>query len=256
MKQETLPWIWHITATTSTSCEESSILTNYDPISFPIDTLESVQDLLVAGTETCSTTIEWAMTELMRHPEAMRQVQAEVESVVGKERLVQESDTPNLPRLQAFVKEVFRMHPPVAMSIPRESTREVELSGFTIPAGTRLMVNLFAIHRDPSVYESPDEFRPERFLGQPDVLATSAFDHYQLEPYGAGRRMCPGTGLGSVMVHTVLAHMLQNFDWSLPAGDAHRDPRDLDVTELFVGVLNRKTPLELVATPKCLATVY
>ena len=191
----------------------------------------------------------------MRNPDAMRRVQAEVESVVGKERLVQESDIPSLPYLQAFVKEIFRMHPPVAMSIPRESTKEVEISGFTFPAGTRLMMNLFAIHRDPSVYESPDEFRPERFLAQPEVQATAAFDHYQLEPYGVGRRICPGAGLGNVMVHIVLAHMLQNFDWSLPVGDT-QDPRDLDITELFVGVLNRKTPLQLLATPKCLASLY
>ena len=195
------------------------------------------------------------MTEAMRNPEAMREMQAEVESVVGKERLVQESDIPNLPCLQAFVKEVFRVHPPVAMSIPRESTKEVEISGFKLPAGTRLMMNLFAIHRDPSVYESPDKFRPERFFAQPEVSATATFDHFQLEPYGAGRRMCPGASLRNVMVHIVLAHMLQNFDWSLPAGDS-RDPRDLDISELFVGVLNRKSPLELLATPKCLAMLY
>lgn len=210
-----------------------------------------LQDLLIAGTETSATTVEWAMTELIRNPDVLRKVQAEIDSLVGTNRLVQKSDLPSLPYLQAVVKEVFRLHPPIPLSLPRETSKEVQISGFNFRTGTRLILNLFAIHRDPGAYKSPDEFLPERFLEDlPEVSATAGFDFYQL---GVGRRMCPGAGVGNLMVHATLAHLLQSFDWSRPG---NMDPKDLDVDEAFAAILSRKSPLQLTAIPKHSAAFY
>jgi cytochrome P450 len=102
------------------------------------------------------------MAELITHPDIMQQAQAELVAVIGEDRLVQEADIPNLPLLQAIVKETLRLHPAVPLAIPRESHEPCIVSGYPFPAQTLLIVNLFAIQRDPAVYENPDEFKPSR----------------------------------------------------------------------------------------------
>ena len=213
----------------------------------------ALQDMIIGATETAAYTIEWAMAELILHPGAMKQVQAELDTVVGANRLVQESDVPNLPYLQAFIKEVFRMHPAVPLSLPRQSTHATEFLGFTLPACTYLILNIFAIHRDPSVYESPEVFNPERFVGRSQVDQTSAFNSYELMPFSAGRRMCPGSKLGNLLISLVLAHLLHSFDWCLPEG---RSPESVDMTEAFGASMPMKTPLSLIARPKSPAFLY
>ena len=108
--------------------------------------------------------MEWALAELINHPNIMEKAREEIDSVVGKSRLVQEPDIANLPYLQAILKETLRLHPTGPM-IPRESTESCTINGYEIPARTRLFVNVWAINRDPNYWENPLEFRPERFLG-------------------------------------------------------------------------------------------
>ena len=216
-----------------------------------------MQDMLLAGTETTSNTVEWAMAELMLHPDVMRRAQDELDTVVGVHRLVQESDIPNLPYLQAIVKEVFRLHTPAPLALPHQSTEASTVLGFHLPPHTHMILNLFAIHRDPSVYEDPESFNPQRFLDQhhPEAspTTTSGFNSYELIPFGAGRRMCPAFNLANVMVSLQLAHLLHGFDWSLPED---RSAESLDMAEFFGISVSMKTPLRLVARPRTPAHLY
>lgn len=216
--------------------------------------LTAGQDLMIAGTETTATSTEWAMTELVRHPDILSRALEEINSVVGSDRLVKESDIPNLPYLQAVVKESYRLHPSTPLSLPRKSNEKVELLRYTLPVDTRLILNIYAIHRDPNIYENPEEFNPERFfVDHPNISATSGKDHLELLPFGMGRRMCPGFALGDLLFHLMLAHLVQSFDWSLP--DA-RDLRTLDVEEMFGIASGRANPLTLVAKPRSPAAFY
>lgn len=194
------------------------------------------------------------MAELISHPESMKRAQDELELVVGGDRLVEESDLPNLPYLQAVIKEVYRMHPAVPLALPRESTKPSEVLGYKLPARTQLILNIAAIHRDPSVYDHPDTFDPERFVDHHlEVNPTSGFDSYELIPFSAGRRMCPAFNLGHLMVSLLLAHLLRSFDWSLPDGES---ADTYDMSESFGLKVDRKIPVSLIAHPKRPAYLY
>jgi len=206
--------------------------------------------MIYAGTDTSATTVEWAMAELMTHPEILEKAQQELDAVVGSARLVQESDLPNLPFLSAIIKETFRLHPPLPLSLPRSSNQPCVVANRRFPVNTRLILNIFAIHRDPSVYENPNAFQPNRFLEHPEVDHMSGQSFYQLIPFGVGRRMCPASHLGNTLVSLMLAHLLHSFDWSLPAG-AH-----LDMAEVYMLMGFRKQPLSLVAKPRKPAFLY
>lgn len=121
-----------------------------------------MQNLFIAGTDTTSTTVEWAIDELIRHPPILAQAQQELDSVVSKDRLVAESDLPNLTFLQAIVKETLRLHPSTPLSLPRIANESCDINGYFIPKGATLLVNVWAIGRDPTVWAEPLEFRPQR----------------------------------------------------------------------------------------------
>lgn len=204
------------------------------------DTLLTVQvlEFFFAGTHTSSATVEWAMAELITHPDLMKRAQAEVDGAVPADRLVRDSDIPNLPYLQAVVKETFRMHPVLSLGGPRETTRPIEVNGYKIPAQTRLFVNIFAVHRDPAVYTDPETFDPDRFLTQHlHTNHCSGFDSHELIPFGVGRRMCPGFHLGNTLVHLMLANLLHRFHWSLPEGETIATVQASVMSEKLYGLL-------------------
>lgn len=120
--------------------------------------------MIIAGTDTTAVVTEWAMLELILRPQLMQRVREEIDKVVGTDRLLDEADLAKLPFLQAFVKETLRMHPPIAINMPREATHPSTIMGCEFPARTQLIMNIYSIHRDPSVYEDPDSFDPDRFL--------------------------------------------------------------------------------------------
>lgn len=173
------------------------------------------------GTDTSAVTTEWAMAELINHPNVIEKARYEIDSVVGKERLVNESDIDKLPYLQAIVKETLRLHPAGPL-IGRESTENCVIGDYEIPAKTRLLVNVWAIGRDPKHWENALEFQPERFLNE-DGSVNSQLDvrgqHFHYLPFGSGRRGCPGTSLALHFVQTNLASMIQCFDWKLCGGE-------------------------------------
>ncbi|KAG6771330.1 hypothetical protein POTOM_022679 [Populus tomentosa] len=126
---------------------------------------EADDNIFGAGTDTSSIAVEWGLAELINHPITMEKVRQEIDSVVGRSRLVQESDIANLPYLQAVVKETLRLHPTGPL-IVRESLEDCTIAGYRIPAKTRLFVNIWSIGRDPNHWENPLEFRPERFTSE------------------------------------------------------------------------------------------
>ncbi|XP_034708770.1 cytochrome P450 76T24-like [Vitis riparia] len=197
-------------------------------------------DLFSAGTDTTSSTVEWAMAELLNNPKAMAKARSELDEVLGKGMIVEESDISKLPYLQAVVKETFRLHPPVPFLVPRKTEMESEILGYAVPKNAQVLVNVWAIGRDPMMWTNPNSFVPERFLEcEIDVKGRD----FQLIPFGAGRRICPGLLLGHRMVHLMLASLLHSFDWKLEDG---MKPEDMDMTEKFGFTLRKAQPLQAV----------
>ncbi|CAL9774274.1 unnamed protein product [Musa acuminata subsp. burmannicoides] len=194
-------------------------------------------------TENSSAVIEWAMSELMRNPKIMEKAQKEVmEELKGKNR-IQETDIVDLNYLKSIVKETLRLHPPISL-ISRLCRKTCEVLGYEIDAGTPVLVNAWAINRDPQYWEEAESFRPERFEGKSIDFKGGNFEYL---PFGAGRRICPGMGFGLATVHLSLAQLLLYFDWKLPDG---RKPEEVDMSETYGVTVTRKTELKLFATPR------
>uniref|UniRef100_A0ACD5VC25 Uncharacterized protein n=1 Tax=Avena sativa TaxID=4498 RepID=A0ACD5VC25_AVESA len=208
------------------------------------DTLRSLfTDLFVAGSDTSSSTVEWAMAELLQNPLSMAKAHEELAQVIGSRRSIKESDIDHLSYLQAVVKETFRLHPPAPLLLPRQAQATVEIAGYTVPKGARVLVNVWAMGRDEGIWPQPEKFMPERFMG-------SAVDYkggdFELIPFGAGRRVCPGMPLAIRMVHLVLATLLNRIEWRLPV---EVERTGIDMTEKFGVTLTKAVPLCAIATP-------
>ncbi|XP_022766517.1 cytochrome P450 83B1-like [Durio zibethinus] len=195
-------------------------------IDLTMDHIKAVlMNVFIAGTETSAGTVIWVMTFLMKNPRCMKKIQEEVRNLVGKKGFVNEDDVQDLTYLKAVIKETFRLHPILPLLVPRETMRKCNIGGYKIPAKTLVYVNAWAVGRDPEAWENPEEFCPERFIG-------SSIDYkgldFELIPFGAGRRGCPGIHMGVATVELVLANLLYKFDWEMPTG-MHNDDLDFDV---------------------------
>ncbi|ONK70071.1 uncharacterized protein A4U43_C05F29940 [Asparagus officinalis] len=180
-----------------------------------------ILNIFTAGTDTPALTVEWALAELINHPTILQKARDEINRIIGINRLVRESDIPNLPYLQAIVNETLRLHPPVSI-VTRESTADCNINGYDIPARTRLFVNLWAIGRDPKHWSEPLEFKPERFTKN-DKEVNVRGQHFHLLPFGSDRRMCPGTSLALQVMQPMLAAIIQCFDWKIDSGHGKVD---------------------------------
>lgn len=202
--------------------------------------------MIFRGTDTTALLTEWAMAELILNPEVQEKLRAEIEAAVG-DRSLTDADVAALPYLQAVVKETLRVHPPgPLLSWARLSTSDVQLSnGMLIPANTTAMVNMWAITHDPSVWDEPHVFEPERFLegsGGADVDVRGG--DLRLAPFGAGRRVCPGKNLGLVTVTLWLAKLVRNFKW------VPDDSQPVDLSEVLKLSCEMKHPLRGVAVQR------
>ncbi|CAI8602335.1 unnamed protein product [Vicia faba] len=177
-------------------------------------------DLFVAGTDTTSYTIERAMAELIHNPRVMSKAKEELEHVIGIGNSIEESDITKLPYLQAVVKETLRLHPSAPLLLPRKAKIDVQIHGYTIPQDSQVLVNEWAMGRNPSIWDNPNMFFPERFLGSEINFKGQ---YFQFTPFGGGRRMCPGLPLAIRMLHTMLGSLINSFDWKKENGD-----RDID----------------------------
>ncbi|EPS62931.1 hypothetical protein M569_11857, partial [Genlisea aurea] len=201
------------------------------------------QDMFLGGTDTASTTIEWALAELLKDSAKMERLRNEVRStggVIGNQMIrSQDLENNSLPYLKAVIKETLRIHPPVPLLVPRESIRDTEVMGYHIKAKTRVMINNWAISNDPSFWESPHEFRPERFLEENAPNIDVAGHHFEFIPFGHGRRGCPGMAFAMAVMDLALANLVYHFDVS-SAGE-------LDMTEAIALTLSKNQPLWIVA---------
>ncbi|XP_066360314.1 4-hydroxyphenylacetaldehyde oxime monooxygenase-like [Miscanthus floridulus] len=197
----------------------------------------------IGAVDTGTVTIIWAMAEMVRKPEVLRKAQEEIRAVAGSKGRVQKADVAKLRYLMAVVMETLRLHPALPLLVPRETMRRITVSGYDMPARTRVFVNAWAIGRDPASWDDPEEFVPERFDG--DEAATSFFNRARFEflPFGAGRRMCPGIDMGVATTEFTLANLLYCFDWELPEGVRRED---MSMEEAGGLTVHKKTPLLLV----------
>eukprot|EP01018_Ginkgo_biloba_P010776 Gb_08446 [translate_table: standard] len=187
--------------------------------------------------------LEWAMSEMLLNPSLMKKVQDELESIVGLNRMVEESDLPQLEYLKAVVKESLRLHQPGPLLIPHEAREDCIVGGYNIPRKARIIVNAFALGTDPNSWEDPEMFKPERFIGSRiDVKG----QNFEVIPFGSGRRGCPGQQLATTVVEYALASLLHCFDWRLPNG---MKAEDLSMKEKFGLSISRAVHLVEVPTP-------
>ncbi|XP_066317522.1 flavonoid 3'-monooxygenase CYP75B3-like [Miscanthus floridulus] len=211
-------------------------------------------NLFTAGTDTTSSTVEWALAELIRHPDVLKKAQQELDAVVGRDRLVSESDLPRLTYLTAVIKETFRLHPSTPLSLPRVAAEECEVDGFRIPAGTTLLVNVWAIARDPEAWPEPLQFRPDRFHpGGSHAGVDVKGSDFELIPFGAGRRICAGLSWGLRMVTLMTATLVHALDWDLADG---MTADKLDMEEAYGLTLQRAVPLMVRPAPRLLPSAY
>jgi cytochrome P450 len=207
-----------------------------------------LQDLFVAGSETSSTMLQWAMAELMRNPTVMRRAQEEVRRELAGHDRVTEDSLRNLHYMRLVIKETLRLHPAAPLLVPRECRIPCEVLGFDVPQGAMVLVNAWAIGRDPAHWDAPEEFVPERFEEQGgsagrDFKGTD----FEFVPFGAGRRMCPGMAFGLAHIELALAALLFHFDWDLPEGMVREE---LDMTEAAGITARLRSDLLVIAVPR------
>lgn len=207
--------------------------------------------MFTAGSDTSSSAIEWAIAEMLLNPSITKRAQAEMDQVIGRDRRLMESDIPNLPYLRAICKESFRKHPSTPLNLPLICTEDCEAEGYNIPKGTRLTVNIWAIGRDPDVWENPDEFNPDRFMTEKGLKIQPANGtHFELIPFGAGRRICAGARMGQLLVEYILGTLIHAFDWRLPDGV------EPNMDEMFGLAIQKAVPLMILVSPRLSPDIY
>lgn len=205
-----------------------------------------VQNLFVAGTDTVAAAVVWTMTALMLKPSVMKKVQTEIRALTklaGRRSssssllAVNEDDIKELPYLKAVVLEALRLYPPAPL-LYRTAQECTRVEGYDIKPGTQVIINGWAIGRDPENWENAEEFEPERFMirrNHKDALE-------MMLPFGGGRRGCPGKEMGLISIHLALANLLYSFDWALPDG--------IIDTHVLPGLtMHKRNPLLLLPTP-------
>ncbi|XP_039133154.1 cytochrome P450 71A1-like [Dioscorea cayenensis subsp. rotundata] len=200
-----------------------------------------ILNMLAAGTSTSFIFLEWAMSELIQNPKVMKKLKEEAKSVAGKDSVVTEENVNKMPYLKAVAKEVLRLHPPAPLLLPRETIEDIELEGYKIPAKTRVLINAWAIGRDPKSWDAPEEFIPERFINSDLDFRGQDFEFI---PFGVGRRICPGMQFAVATIEFALANLVHHFDWEMPKG---LSAEDLNMDEAQGLTMHRKYPLVLVA---------
>ncbi|PWA84185.1 cytochrome P450 [Artemisia annua] len=199
-----------------------------------------VIELFIAGTDTVVSTTEWAMAELLVNKDIMKKVHDELKSEIDSSSSIMKFDFSKTPYFNACIKETLRLHPVVPLLIPRRAVETCDIMGYTIPQNSQIWVNIWALSRDPKVWDGPNTFKPERFI---DSHLNYTGQNFEFTPFGAGKRMCAGLVSGIKGLETILASLILEFDWKLPNGE---DPANLDMNEHFGVTLQKEKPLELI----------
>ncbi|KAG9440838.1 hypothetical protein H6P81_021003 [Aristolochia fimbriata] len=205
--------------------------------------------IIAAGADTSFVTLTWALSLLLNNRRELMKAQDELDAQVGKDRKVMESDIKNLPYLSAIVKETLRLYPAGPLGLPHEAMEDCYIGGYKIPAGTRVMVNIWKIQRDPRIWPDPHKFLPERFLAANSEIDVRG-QHFELIPFGSGRRMCPGFNFALQILHLTLARLLHGFDVATPFDEP------VDLKEAPGLTVPKATPLEVLLSPRLSADLY
>nr|KYP36166.1 Cytochrome P450 82A3 [Cajanus cajan] len=205
--------------------------------------------LILAGTDTTTGTMTWTLSLLLNHREILNKVIHELDTKIGSKKMVEVSDLKKLEYLQCIIKETLRLYPVGPLSMPHESIEDCTVGGYHVSTGTRLLTNISKLQRDPSLYSDPLEFRPERFLTTHKNIDIKG-QHFELIPFGAGRRMCPGLSFSLQIMQLTLASLLHGFDI------VTLDGRPVDMLE-HIGLTNIKaSPLQVILTPRLSPHIY
>ncbi|WCJ26177.1 cytochrome P450 family 76 subfamily C polypeptide 2 [Euphorbia peplus] len=204
-----------------------------------------LMELLSAGTDTSSNTIEWTMAELIKNPKCLTKLEQEISTQVSlSQNTLKESHIPHLKYLQACVKETLRLHPPGPFLLPHRAVVTCQVMDYTIPKDTQVLVNFWAIGRDPEYWEDPLVFKPERFLNSNLDFKGNDFEFI---PFGSGRRICPGLPMAAKQVALIVAYLVHFFEWSLPN---EMDSRNVNMSEKYGLTLSMVQPLILIPKVK------
>lgn len=208
-----------------------------------------MQGLILAGSDTTTTTLSWALSLLLNNREVLNKAIHELDTQIGSEKIVEISDLKKLEYLQSIIKETLRLYPAAPLNVPHESLEDCTVGGYHVPTGTRLLTNISKLQRDPSLYPNPLEFCPERFLTTHKDVDIKG-QHFELIPFGAGRRMCPGLSFGLQVMQLTLATLLHGFDIVTSDGE------HVDMLEQ-IGLTNIKaSPLQVILTPRLSGHIY
>ncbi|PIM98302.1 Cytochrome P450 CYP2 subfamily [Handroanthus impetiginosus] len=206
------------------------------------DMIAVLWEMIFRGTDTVAILLEWILARMVLHPDIQAKAQLEIDTVIGTNTTLSDSDLPNLPYLQAIVKETLRIHPTgPLLSWARLAIQDTHVGPYFIPAGTTAMVNMWAITHDKRVWPEPEKFWPERFLEEDVAIMGSDL---RLAPFGSGRRVCPGKNMGLATVQLWLAQLLQKFKWSAS------DKYGVDLAECLKLSMEMKHPLVCRAFPR------
>ncbi|XP_058080741.1 cytochrome P450 CYP82D47-like [Magnolia sinica] len=228
------------------SIMEDANISSYDP-----DTIIKATSLaiILGGTDTTAVTLTWALSLLMNNRHVLKKAQAELDLHVGKDRHAEEPDIKNLVYLQAIAKETMRLYPATPLSVPHETTEDCHIGGFYVPVGTRLLTNIWKLHRDPRVWSDPLEFQPERFLTSHADIDVRG-QHFKYIPFGSGRRACPGISFALQVLHLTLARLIHGFDLATPMD------QPVDMTESIGLTMPKENLLEVLISPRLSSKLF
>ncbi|PNX74116.1 cytochrome p450 82a3-like protein [Trifolium pratense] len=205
--------------------------------------------LILAGNDTTSGTLTWALSLLLNNREVLNKAIQELDTQIGMENMAIETDLTKLNYLQAIIKETLRLYPASPLNVPHQSIEDCIVGGYHVPAGTRLLTNVSKLQRDPTLYLNPLEFRPERFLTTHKDVDVKG-QHFELIPFGSGRRMCPGISFGLQLMQITLATLLHGFDIVTPTEGP------IDMVEQNGLTTIKASPVEVILTPRLSTQVF
>ncbi|KAF3557743.1 hypothetical protein F2Q69_00015471 [Brassica cretica] len=207
----------------------------------------TVFEMFTAGTDTTTSTLEWALAELLHNPRTLTKLQNLLRTYFeSPNQKLQEEDLPNLPYLSAVIMETLRLHPPLPFLVPHKAMSTCHIfDKYTIPIETQVLVNVWAIGRDPATWVDPNMFKPERFITDPNPRDFKGQD-YEFLPFGSGRRMCPALPLASRVLPLAIGSMVRSFDWALADG---LKGEEMDMGEKIGITLKKAVPLEAIPIP-------
>ncbi|XP_075507760.1 cytochrome P450 76A1-like [Primulina tabacum] len=203
-----------------------------------------VFEMFIAGTDTTTSTLEWAMAELLRNPQTLQKLHSELRTLIPPGKKLEEQHLDHLPYLKAVIKETLRLHPPLPFLVPHMAMDPCKMLGYYIPKETQILVNVWAIGRDPKMWKDSLEFKPERFLDP--SMADYKGQNFEYIPFGSGRRMCPAMPLASRVLPMVVGSMVHSFDWVLAGG---MKPDEMDMSEKTGFTLRKRVSLKAIPLP-------